>query len=184
MAENNLRQKLLENVAIMTTDKGHSETERGDDSPTGQPIIYINDALYKGAAKDKMISAESLHLLKDVAPELHADLESTALADPEYMAWAQRSFDFVTGAKPYPETGEYQPEDAIEKRSFEKWHNISRLDQVIGGYLYAQDKDLPTMKSWNRENLPMGAELRGKLESFRELWETPPKLGKPKIGKK
>ena len=180
MAEKNLRQKLLENVAIMSTDKGHSETARGDDSPTGQPIIYINDAQYKGAARDKMISAESLHLLKDVAPELHSDLESTALADPEYMDWAKRSYDIVTGNAPDPETGEYQPEDAIEKRPFDKWHNISRFDQVIGGYLYAQDEDLPTMKNWNRENLSMGAELRGKLESFRELWETPQKLGKPK----
>jgi hypothetical protein len=182
MAEKHIRQKLLENVAIMSTDQGHSETEWGDDSPTGQPIIYINDSLYKGAARDKMISSESLHLLKHVDPERHADLESTALADPEYMAWAKRSYDFVTGKEPYPETGEYQPKDALEKRSFDKWHNISRFDQVIGGYLYAQDEDLPTMKSWNRENLPMGAELRGKLETFREEWETPPKLGKPKKG--
>lgn len=180
MAEKNLRQKLLENVEIRTTDKGNSETLWGDDSDTGQPIIFINDSLYKGAGRDKMISAESLHLLKVRDPERHAELESTALADPEYMAWAKRSYDFVTGKEPYPETGKYQPEEDREQRSFDKWHNVSRFDQVIGGYLYAEDPDLPTMKGWNRADLPMGKELRGQLETFREEWETPPKLGKAK----
>jgi hypothetical protein len=183
MTEKNLRQKLLENVQIMTTDKGHSETQWGDDSPTGQPVIYINDSKYKGAARDKMISAESLHLLKFVDPERHADLESTALADPEYMKWANSSYDIVTGKKPDPETGEFIPEGERETRDFGKWHNISRFDQVIGGYLYAQDKDLPTMKNWNRAELQMGTDLRGKLQTFAEEWETPPKLGKPNGGR-
>ena len=168
-----IRTRLLENVEIGTTEEGHSETLWGDDSPTGGKMILINDSLYKGRAKDKMIAAESLHLLKLVDPKRHADLEQTALSDPEYMSWAKRSYDLARGKTPYPETGEFEPEATREKRSFDKWHNISRFDQVIGGYVYAEDEDLPTMKNWKREDLPMGDSLRSKLDAFATEFTTP-----------
>ena len=169
-----IRSKLLRGVEIRSTDKGHSETQLPEDSPTGMPIIYINDSLYKGMARDKMIAAESIHLLKLADPDRHKKLMDTALADPEYMDWAQTSYDYLSGKIPNPETGLFDiDEKDYEKRDFDKWHNVSRFDQVIGGYIYSQDPDLPTMKNWNRYELPMGTELRAELESFREDFQTP-----------
>ena len=44
---------------------------------------------------------------------------------------------------------------------------------MIGGYIYGQDPDLPTMKNWQPKSLPMGAELRAELESFRQDFQQP-----------
>lgn len=176
----NLFDRLRKDVEIRPYDKGNSETQWGDDSPTGKPIIYVNDDLYQGQAKDKMVKAESLHLLKVKEPELHGDLMNTALNDPEYMAAARHSFDVMRGRKP-DENGDFIPEERREKRSFEDWHNISRFDQVIGGYILAGDPDLPTMKNWNRESgvlKRMGPDLRRKLEVLRkEFNNETPRLG-------
>lgn len=170
----NIRTKLLSGVEVGTLEEGHSETLRGDDSPIDKPMILINESLYKGAARDKMIAAESIHLWKDVDPKSHKKLLDTAIADPEYMAWTQRSYDYLTGKIPNPDTGRFDiPEDKLERRDFDDWHTISRFDQVIGGYIYAQDPDLPTMKNWDRYNLPIGTDLRAGLESFRQDFETP-----------
>ena len=177
----NIRNRLLSGVEIGTINEGHSETLRGDDSPTGKPMILINEALYKGAARDKMIAAESIHLLKDIDPERHKTLMDTALADSDYMAWTQKSFDYVSGKIPNPETGKFDiPKERLEERDFDKWHDVSRFDQVIGGYIYAQDPDLPTMKNWDRYDLPMGSDLRAGLEAFREEFETP-QISNPKV---
>lgn len=170
----NIRNRLLSGVDVGTLEEGHSETLRGDDSPTGKPTILINDSMYTGRARDKMIAAESIHLWKDVDPEGHKKLLDTALADPEYMEWTQRSFDYLTGKIPNPETGKFDiPKDKLETRDFDQWHEVSRFDQVIGGYIYAQDPDLPTMKDWDRYTLPIGTDLRAGLEGFREDFETP-----------
>ena len=170
----NIRNKLLEGVEIRTTTEGHSETNLPVDSPTGKPIIYINDSLYKGRAKDKMIAAESIHLLKLVDPERHKRMMDTALADPQYMEWANRSYEYLQGNIPNPATGLFDLDERYkEERDFDLWHNTSWFDQVIGGYIYAQDPDLPTMKNWDRYSLPIGNELRAELEDFREEFQTP-----------
>ena len=180
----NLFDRLLKDVEIRPYTEGNSETKWGDDSPTGKPVIFVNDDLYQGQAKQKMIKAEALHLLKLKEPELHKDLMDTAMNDPKYMASARHSYDVVTGKKP-DENGDYVPEGRREKRSFDDWHNISRFDQVIGGYILAGDKDIPTMKNWNRESgvlTRMGPDLRRKLEVLRKEFNyQPPRLGeKPK----
>ncbi len=177
MSELGLFERLLKDVEIRPYSEGHSETKYGDDSPTGKPIIYVNDDLYKGPAKKKMMKAESLHLLRLKEPELHKSLMDSALNDPVYMAAARHSYDVVTGKKP-DENGDYVPEEKREKRPFDKWHNVSRFDQVIGGYILAQDPDFPTMKNWNRDTMRMGPELRRKLEAVRqEFNREPPQLG-------
>jgi hypothetical protein len=105
----------------------------------------------------------------------------TAMADSDYMDWTRKSYDYVSGNIPNPETGKFDiPKERLEKRDFDKWHNVSRFDQVIGGYIYAQDPDLPTMKNWDRYDLPMGSDLRAGLEAFREEFETP-QISNPKV---
>ena len=173
--------QLMEGVAVRTdyTD-GHSETLTGEDSPTGQPVIFINSDRYTGRAHDKMVKAEALHLLKYKKPELHAKLYGMALRDPEYMAWARRSYDIATGAAPDPETGKKVDPARKEDRPFNKWHEVSRFDQVIGGYILAQDPDLPTMRNWSRPDLPIGPELRGELEKLRQEFNNrSPSLSQP-----
>jgi len=178
--------RLMKDVEIRPYTGPHSETKYGDDSPTGKPIIFINDDKYQGRAKEKMAMAESLHLLKLKEPEIHKKLLDTALNDPEYMKWARRSYDIVTGKAPDPETGEYIPAAQRETRPFDKWHTVSRFDQVIGGYALAGDKDLPTMANWSRDRLPMGPALRSELEKIRQEFNNrSPSLGQPpKMGQR
>jgi hypothetical protein len=162
----NLFDRLLKDVEVKSsTDYDHSETKYGEDSDTGKPVIYVNPDQYPegSASRDKMIKGEALHLLKLKEPKLHKDLMDTALKDPEYMKAARHSFDVVRGLKP-DEEGNYVPEERREKRDFDKWHTVSRFDQVMGGYILAGDKDIPTMKNWNRDNMRMGPELRRKME--------------------
>jgi|GEM_PF-3188010 len=170
----NIRRELLRGVEIRDLvpgyGRGHSETLVGDDSPTGMPMIMIGDA-YQGAARDKMIAAESLHLLKHADKARWQRLYDTAMADPKYTEWARRSYDVARGLAP-DEDGNYNTEHP-EKRDFDRWHTLSRFDQVLGGYIYAGDSDLPTMKNWDRERLPIGEAFRAELESFRKDFETP-----------
>ena len=167
-----LFERLLEGVDIQPYSEGHSETKYGDDSPTGEPIIYVNDDLYKGNAKTKMTKAESLHLLKLKEPELYQSLMDEALNDPEYMASARHSFDVVRGLKP-DENGNIVPEEKRETRPFEQWHTVSHFDQVLGGYILAQDPDFPTMKNFNRDEMSLGPGLREKFETIRQEFNSP-----------
>ena len=181
MERDNLFSRLLKDVAIRPYSEGNAETKTGDDSPTGKPIIYINNDTYAGKAKEKMVKAEALHLLKHKEPKLHRELYEAANRDPAYKKWAQDSYRVVTGQVPDPETGERVPEDKREKRDFEKWHKESRFDQVIGGYIMAGDPDIPTMRFWDRDNMRIGPELRGKFEKVRKEFDSYsfPRLGQP-----
>ena len=163
-----LRASLLEGVTVMPAgswssamgdNQGWGEVFTGDDSPTGEPTIAINDEKFTAAGagpgyRDKMIMFESLHLLKDVDPVRHNRLMQKALKDPDYMNWAERSYARVQVTEG-------------EERSFEDWHSVSRFDQVIGGYMAGGDPDLPSMKDWDRDQLPIGEDLRSELESLR-----------------
>lgn len=136
-------------------DERWGETLQGGDSPTGFPMIYINDAKFQsaGAAEDyreKAALAESLHLLKSVEPERYKRLKTSALGDKGYMDWANRSY-------------EREKRRRGEARDFDKWHDVSRFDQVIGGYLFAQDPAFPSMKEWDRSE-PYGGAFKNELE--------------------
>ena len=168
---NSLFKGLLAGVDVAPLNQGHSETLWGDDSPTGRPTIFINPDKYQGDAWDKMQKAEALHLLKLKNPNLHSAIMSDALDDPDYMRWARNSYDIMTGKKPDPETGKYVEKDKLERRSFNDWHNVSRFDQVMGGYILAGDPDFPTMKNWNRDKLPIGKRLRGWLEYLKQEFD-------------
>jgi len=167
---NGLKGDLLGSSQVATPEQSSSyfdqndfrwmETLKGSDSPTGRPLIHINDRKYEQAQgrkitdsqRQKIIFAESLHNLKDVDPSRHQALLDAAINNNEFMDWANKSYD-------------YSKKDG-EKRPFEEWLRTSRFDQVIGGYLFAGDKDFPTMKDWDRSE-PYGDELRTGLEQLR-----------------
>lgn len=177
-----LFQRLAEGVAIEELEKdhphGYGEFRYGDDSPTGEPIVYINSSRFPDQKNwQNFIKLELLHGMKYKEPELHQDIYNTALADPEYMKFARTSYDILTGKIPNPETGKYVPEDKREKRrNFEDWHKYSRFDQLMGGYAAAGDPGL-YHEHWDRDKLPMGPELRQKLEWLRSEYEYQPSLG-------
>lgn len=162
-----LRRRLLSSVEVVNDassyfkdgadDRRWAETQIGEDSPTGRSRVLINDEKFRRAGaknyRDKMILAESLHNLKNVSPDIYRKLYISAMNDPKYMDWAKRSYQIERSNG--------------EKRSFRTWHDISRFDQVIGGYLFAGDESIPTMKEWRRGELPIGLEFRGLLESLR-----------------
>lgn len=150
-----------------TDDFRWAETLLGDDSPTGRPQIHVNDAKFrqKGAGpgyRGKIVELERLHLLKDVDPQRYEQLYSAAMSSPEYREWVQESYRRALADPDYKEA-----------RNFEDWHRQSRFDQVLGGYLMAGDKDIPTAKNWSRD-LPFGQPLLKELEKLeRELKRGP-----------
>jgi len=174
-----LQEKLLTGVEIATETQGKEffseddsrwgETLTGEDSPTGRPIIFINDEKLRNAGaknfRKKMVALESIHRLKDVEPERYQRLFDAAVSSPEYMAWAQESYQRALDDKKLPET-----------RDFEPWHRASRFDQVIGGFLMAGDKDIPTAKGWTRD-LPFGEPFKQELR----LLEQELGFRKPKV---
>ena len=140
-----------------------AETLTGEDSPTGRSRVYINDAKFKESGstnyRDKMHTLDSLHVLKDIEPKRYKKLYSAAMSDPGYVNWAKESY------------GEMQKDpEFLEQRGFDDWHRKSRFDQVIGGYMMAGDKDIPTAKNWSRD-LPYGDGLRSELELLEpDIW--------------
>ena len=73
-----------------------SETLQGEDSPTGKPVIHINDRKMPGAGKryrDKMAKAESIHLYKNVHPKEYESMLSEARTDPGFDRWLRDSYD-------------------------------------------------------------------------------------------
>ena len=181
----NLFDRLLKDVPIInSTEYGGSETLMPEDAPDGIATIFINPEVYPegSVARDKIIRSEALHSLKEKEPKMHKDLIETALRDRSYMDSANHSFDVVRGLIP-DEEGNYVPYGKREERWFDEWHNISRFDQVMGGYILAGDPDIPTMKNWDRKKMAMGPELRSKLEGLAREFnrEERPHLGmKPK----
>ena len=177
-----LLQRLLKDATVMYIVPGedgftgdeNSETRRRGDSPLGEdkPVIYINPKKYQTPAQQqKMVAGEAIHLLKDVDPQRHKRMMDTAKRDPTYMAWADRSHKWLSG-KTADQDGNYY-QGKLETRDFDDWHNTSRFDQVIGGYIYGKDPDIPSMKSWVPEDLPMGSELRAEMEDFRQDFQQP-----------
>ena len=160
-----LKDQLLDSVQVATTkesinefkadDFRFSETKFGEDNPSGgKPKIFLNEvkminAGATGNFRQKSILGESLHNLKNVDPVRYRRLEKAAIASPEYRRWAQESYKRAVGEG--------------ETRDIDAWHRHSRFDQVIGGFIFAGDEDLPTMKNWSRTDLPFGEPLTKEL---------------------
>jgi hypothetical protein len=159
-----LKQRLLGSVRLVDdpnefaeNDFRWSEAKGGEDR--GSQLddlmeIYINRAKFEAAGatnyEEKVILGESLHNLKNIEPERYDRMEQAALSDPNYRRWAEESYQRALTE------GEMRP--------FAEWHRHSRFDQVIGGYLFAGDEDLPTMRDWRRADLPWGAALEAELK--------------------
>lgn len=169
--DNGLTEKLLGSGVAVSPEESASffkdndlrwgETLRGDDSPNKLPTIYINDKKFEAATgkkvtpeiRKKYVLSESLHNLKDVDPERYNRLREAATSNKDYMKWAEDSYRRALSEG--------------EGRSFKDWHDHSRFDQIIGGYLFAKDPDFPTMKGWDREVLPFGTPFKKELEKLR-----------------
>jgi hypothetical protein len=160
-----LRERLLKSIRLIEeheefseTDFRWAETKQGEDRAVqsdDKAEVYINRKAFEAAGsgpgyKDKMLLAESLHQLKVIEPERYNRMEADALTDPDYREWAEES----------------ARREGILPEDFARWHRKSRFDQVIGGYLFAGDKDIPTMKGWKREGYPWGKKLRAELEAL------------------
>ena len=160
----NLRERLIaavqradpdsEAAFFSPDDMRWAETTIDDDVPT----VYINHAKFRGAGaegyEDKMMLGEALHVLKRVDPERYERLYQAAMSDQDYQRWMRDSYDHSRA--------EYG-----EQRSLDDWHRDSRFDQVIGGYLFAGDESIPTMRNWTRD-LPYGKALTAELEALRQ----------------
>ena len=128
------------------------ETKLGDDSPTGRPKIYINHNKFKNDPNTgknyerEMLIGEGIHLLKDIDPERADRLYKTAISDPGVLRWLKDSYAReVTNNNSIPNE---------QKRSFENYVKVSRLDQIIGHYLLAnKNASVPTNRQWPIERL-------------------------------
>ena len=118
---------------------------------------------------------EALHRLDEVAPEWHSRLQKAAADDPAVRRWKQQSYDYLTGKTP-DEEGNYVPENQRETRSMDDWWDVSRFDQVVGGFLFGgPNANVNTMRKWNRSMPGFGTGFRKELESFEKaLGRTPP----------
>ena len=142
--------------------------------------IYINEDRFKkeGATEgylEDMFFGEALHGLKDSVPEWYDRLHSASeqdLADPNspFSQWRNNSFSVVTGEAP-DEYGAIKTEN-LEKRDMNKWWDVSRFDQLVGGYLFGgEGANQPTMRSWNPDAMPYGPNFRKELEAFKQALE-------------
>ena len=162
-----LRERLLRGVTVPSPEEtskyfGVDDSRWGEtfvtreDSPTGEPTILINDALFSKSGvtsrTPEMVTSESIHFLKFVDPERWEQLRKTAEEDPGYQQWNNERYERAQ------REGEERPKDV--------WHDVSSFDQVIGGYIFAQNPSIPTMREWNRDELPIGEALRSQLDSL------------------
>jgi len=128
------------------------ETKLSEDSPTGKPKIYINHKKFKNDPNTgknyerEMLIGEGIHLLKDIDPERADRLYKTAISDPGVLRWLKDSYaQEVTNNNNIPNE---------QKRSFENYVKVSRLDQIIGHYLLAnKNASVPTNRQWPTQRL-------------------------------
>jgi hypothetical protein len=140
------------------SDFRYAETYRGEDSPTGKTVTYINRKKFEDAGAtegyvDEIIFGETLHQLRDIDPERHKRLLDASRSEPEVMAWARDSYK--------------RAQSEGEKRDFDSWWVNSRLDQVIGGYIQGgKNSSMPTMRGWDRDSLPYGTQFKGEIDNL------------------
>ena len=120
---------------------------------------YINEQkLREGGSTGNfvgdMLFGEALHNLDKTSPYWYNRLKEAANKDKEVQKWKKDSFQY---AKLNGET-----------RPIDEWWDVSRFDQVIGGYLLGgKDANIHTMRSWSKD-LPFGTTFREELEEFKQ----------------
>jgi len=118
------------------------------------PKAYVNmpKLIHGGAGKnveDEMIFGEALHNLKNSLPEEYKKLRDAADNDPIVQEWLRESH-----------------EHEKDKRSFEKYVDESRFDQILGGYILGgEDSSIPTMRNWKRGE-KYGKHFKNAIETF------------------
>ena len=133
--------------------------------------FYVNEArLRKEGSTGDFVSdmhlGEGIHELRNTAPEWHSRLQEAADKDPAVQRWKLDSYNYVTGKTPDGK-GNYIPKDQIEKRPIDKWWDVSRFDQVVGGFLLGgPNANVSTMRDWDRSKIPFGTGFRKELENF------------------
>ena len=97
----------------------------------GIPLIEVYDPQLKGPALERALFGDALHYLKDVDPEFqkYRNLFRESLT-PEQRAGSRRRYNY------YRKHG-----DPPESRPYDKWFEISDLDQFLGGYLAPADRN-------------------------------------------
>jgi len=126
--------------------------------------VYINEKkLEEGGSTgdyvDDMMFGEALHNLDKTSPYWYHRLRAAAQADDDVMQWKDDSYKHVTQAMPI----------AGESRPKEKWWDVSRFDQVVGGYLLGgEDANVHTMRNWSQGDIGFGTTFRKELEAFKK----------------
>ena len=125
---------------------------------------YINEKKLKegGSTGDyvgDMMFGEALHNLDKTSPYWYNRLRTAAQVDDEVMRWKDESYKHVTQSMPI--SGESRPK--------EQWWNVSRFDQVVGGYLLGgKDANVHTMRNWSQDDRGFGTTFRKELEAFKK----------------
>jgi hypothetical protein len=149
-----------EEAALFETHPYYGEVE-GNKFYVNEPRLRAEGST-EGVAAD-MHFGEALHRLRDTAPKWHSRLRTAAAADPAVQQWKRDSYA-------------HAQRENNETRPIDEWWDVSRFDQVVGGFLLGgPDASIPTLRSWDREQLPFGMKFRQELEAFEKaLGRTPP----------
>ena len=120
---------------------------------------YINEQkLREGGSTGNFVGGmffgEALHNLDKTSPYWYNRLKEAANKDKEVQKWKKDSFQYAKLS------GETRPID--------EWWDVSRFDQVVGGYLLGgKDANVHTMRNWSKD-LPFGTTFREELEEFKQ----------------
>ena len=97
-----------------------------EDSPTGQPLVEVFDQSMQGEELERAVLGDMLH----AAPQLNEDYAELRRILKDRRTPEQISVD--------KQAYEIAKQRYGEKRPFEKWMNVSRLDAFIRGYAVKQ----------------------------------------------
>ena len=142
---------------------------------------YINETRLKdeGSTGDfvgDMMFGEALHNLDKTSPYWYNRLRVAAEVDEDVMQWKDDSYDFVR-RKPH------NPHLEGELRTKEDWWDVSRFDQVVGGYfLGGKNANVSSMRNWGKD-LPFGTTFRKELEVFKKALGQDGAMSTKEIGK-
>jgi hypothetical protein len=120
---------------------------------------YVNHDKFKTVNpgsdyENEILFGESLHSLKEIAPERYEKIYNSAINDPDMKRRLKEAQVF----------------EEQQHRDFNEYVKNTRLDQIIGGYLTGSPlSNIPTMRQegWNRDSPIYGSgKFKNELESL------------------
>lgn len=118
----------------------------------GVPLMEIYDPSIRGEQLEISMLGEAMHYLPSVDPKWEEMRQGFAASlTPEQQETDRRAYEYFE-----------------EKRPYEQWMNVSRLDQYLGGYL-APPPDPKHREEWARTYTPEQKKL---LEQMRNYLQT------------